>query len=239
MIVCTSISPTHTNKDIQEQCIKSWIDLGLEVYSFNCKAECLTLKEQYPYVNFIETYRTMEYTYGKPLVSINAVLDWCKDQEENNFCLINSDIEIKSDKETIDRVKEQMKTSIVLANRNDYDSDKNVLKPPYLLGIDIFFIHKKWMSFYPQSMHCFGMTFWDYYIPFVALRSGIEVQFVSQNIALHKAHAAQYSNDNWLKSGRYFLWEQGLYQFDDTRGVGQMSTYVYNFIYNASKRTQI
>lgn len=236
MIACTSISPTHINKDIQTEAVNSWINLGMKVYSFNCKAEVMQLKPLYPQVTFIETFRTMDMTYGKPLVAINAVLDWCKDQEDMEFCLINSDIEIRADEGIIGRIREKMGRSIVLCNRNDYIEDKNALNNPYLLGIDIFFIHKKWMSFYPQSMHCFGMTFWDYYIPFVALKSGIDVIFVDQKIALHKAHPAQYSNESWLKSGRYFLWEQGLYQFSDTKGIGQMSTYVYNFIYNASKR---
>lgn len=239
MIACTSISPTHINKDIQRVAIASWLGLGMKVYSFNCKKEVDILKDQYPDVTFIETKRTMELTYGKPLTSINGVLDWCKDQQENDFCLINSDIEINSDKATISRIKTQMSESIVLANRIDYKDNHDTTASPYLRGIDIFFINKKWMPFYPQSMHCFGMTFWDYFIPYVAIKNGIDVVFIDQKIAFHKAHEAQYSHDNWLKSGRFFLWEQGLYQYDDTTGVGRMSNFVFNYIYNASQRKQI
>jgi len=88
-------------------------------------------------------------------------------------------------------------------------------------------------------MHCFGMTFWDYWIPYVALENQIKVYFINQNFAYHKRHAAQYSDDNWRKSGRFFLWESGLYQFDDLAGIGKMSGYVYNYIYTNAKRIDI
>lgn len=239
MIACTSISPSHINKDIQARAISSWISLGMKVYSFNCESEIEALKAQYDYVEFVPTNRTMQLTYGKPLVNISAVLDWCMQQEPNEFCLINSDIELNCDEALIERVHTRMADSILLCNRTDYTESYDTNMHSYLLGIDVFFIHKKWMINFPQSMHCFGMTFWDYFVPYTAIRCGINVIFLEQKIAFHKAHVQQYSQDNWRKSGRFFLWEQGLYQFDDIRGIGDMSTHVYNFIYNASRRLMI
>ncbi len=237
MIAITSISPTHINADIQSQAVKSWIDLGMKVYSLNNAYECGLLKDKHPEITFIETHRTMQHVYGKPLVSINAALDFCKDQIEDHFCLINSDIELKTDKQTISRIEKLMEKSIVLANRVDYDT--NHTGGQYLQGIDVFFIHRNFLYIYPQSMHCFGMTFWDYEIPFTAAKSGVDVTFLQQNIAYHKKHAFQYSQDNWKKSGRYFLWQHNLYQFNDTTDIGKMSTFVYNYIYNYSKRVEV
>lgn len=237
MIAITSISPTHTNSGIQAKAVKSWIDLGMTVYSLNSKSECDNLKYKYTNVTFIETHRVMDKIYGKPLVSINAMIDFCKDQDSEHFCLINSDIELRTDRQTIDRISKTMEKSIVLANRVDYEGGSNGNK--YLLGIDVFFIHRNFLYIYPQSMHCLGMTFWDYEIPFTAAKSGIEVIFLKQDIAFHKAHNAQYSADNWRKSGRYFLWQHELYQFNDKTDIGKMSTYIYNFIYNYSKRLEI
>jgi len=239
VVAITSISPTHINANIQSDAIKSWIDLGFKVYSFNSPKEIETLNGQYDNVEFVPTYRTMEITYGKPLVSINAVLDWAKEREDQHYCLINSDIELIMDLEMVERVKLQMDKSIVLDNRIDYDTTKALTSHKYMMGIDVFFIHKKWLSIYPQSMHCFGMTFWDYFIPYVAIQNGVDVKFIKQNTAYHKKHSAQYSMDNWKKSGRFFLWEAGLYQFNDTTDVGKMSTFVFNYIYNASKRIEI
>lgn len=237
MIAVTSISSTHINGDIQKKATQSWIDLGLKVYSLNNKAECEALKNKYPNVTFIETERTFEFYYGKPLVGISAALDFCKDYDLDHFVLINSDIELRTDKQTIERIKAKMPEAIILANRVDYNNEPTGLK--YLLGIDVFFIHRNFLYIYPQSMHCFGMTFWDYEIPYTAAKRGVEVIFLKQNIAFHKEHQAQYSVDNWKKSGRYFLWQHELYQFSDTHDIGRMSAFVYNFIYNYSKRLEI
>lgn len=237
MIACTSISPKHANNDIQLKAVNSWNDLGLKVYSFNCKKECEQLAPLYPNVTFIETNRTMEYHFGKPYVSINAVIDWAKESEFNEFCIINSDIELKTDIDTINRIKSAMAEKILLCNRVNYDTDYKGTQ--YLQGIDVFFIHKKWMSIFPQTIFCFGQCFWDYWIPFTASKNGIEVQFIKQDIAFHKNHNVQYSEENWNKTGRYFMWNNDLYQFHPTQGIGKMSTFVFNYIYNYSRRKQI
>jgi len=237
MIAITSISPTHINEGIQLKAVNSWIDLGLHVISMNCKKECDLLEPLYPMVEFVETTRTMEVTYGKPYVSINAVLDFCKNQKENHFCIINSDIEIKTDKEKIENIKNQMNDSIILVNRVNYDTD--YIGKQYKQGIDGFFINRKFLSIYPQTVFCFGICFWDYWIPYMALLSGINVYFIKNNIAYHKNHAVQYSKDSWLKAGRYFLWEHTLYQFNPTQGIGEMSNFVYKYIYENSKQIEI
>lgn len=237
MIACTSISPKHANNEIQLKAVNSWIELGLTVYSFNNKKECSELQPLYPNVTFIPTARTMEHHYGKPYVSINAVLDYCRELDEDYFCLINSDIELKTDKETIQRIKDKMPNSIVLANRVNYDTDYNGSQ--YMAGIDVFFLHKRFIPIYEQSQFCFGQCFWDYWIPYNAAKYNIEVIFVKQNIAFHKNHAAQYSQEHWMKAGQYFIWQNQLYQFHPIQGVGKMSTFVYNYIYNYSKRKEI
>lgn len=238
MICITSISPNHVNRDQQLKAVKSWIDLGCEVVSFNHASELEQLKDKYKTVNFIATDRTMELTYGKPLVSISAILDWAKSQQEEHYCIINSDIELKTDSQTMVRIREQMNHSIVLCNRVNYENEIKEGKE-YLFGIDVFFVHKKFVHLYPQSMHCFGQCFWDYEIPFTAAKKGVEIVFLKQQIAFHKNHLVQYKDDDWRKAGRYFLWHHELYQFDDIHGIGKMSTYVYNFIYNNAKRILI
>lgn len=237
MIACTSISPKHANNDIQLKAVNSLMELGFKVYSFNNKQECKDLEPLYPNVTFIETYRTLEHHYGKPYVSINAVLDWCKEQNEDYFCLINSDIELKTDKATVERIKAKMNNNIVLANRVNYSDEYKGSQ--YLAGIDVFFLHRKYIEIYEQSQFCFGQCFWDYWIPYRASKYAVDVVFIKQDIAFHKQHNAQYSHDHWLKAGQYFIWQNQLYQFHPIQGVGKMSTFVYNFIYNYSRREQI
>lgn len=237
MIAVTSISPTHKNGDIQKKAIESWQKLGLKVYSLNNIDECQLLGSEYDTVTFVPTNRTMEKTYGKPIINLNAIFDFCLSLEnENDFCIINSDIEIDSDFDTLERIKQSMQTNIVMANRINYKDIKRGAK--YLSGIDVFFINRNFLKVFPQSMHALGMTFYDYFIPYTATKAGIQCILLEQDFAYHLEHATQYSHDNWLKSGRYFIWENELYQFNHTQ-IGRMSTFVYEYIYNSTIRKKI
>lgn len=237
MIALTSISPTHINKDIQKKAVKSWLDLGMRVVSMNSELEVISLMEFYPEVEFITTDRTMEHLFGKPYVMISAMIDWCKSQDESHFCLINSDIELRMDAETLSRLQDRMKTAVWMANRVNYR--EGYTGTQYLDGIDVFFLHKRFLSIYNQSLYCIGQCFWDYWIPYKAIMNRLPVKFIKQDVAFHKEHTIQYNSDMWKKSGRYFLWENDLYQFSDTQGIAQMSKFVYNFIYNGSRREEV
>lgn len=239
MICITSISPSHINSGIQSKAIKSWIDCGMKVFSMNCRSECEILKSLYPDVEFIPTFQTMELSFKKPYVRINAVLDWCKGAHKEHFCIINSDIELKTDADTIIRIEKEMETALVLANRVNYETEYT--GEQYLSGIDVFFIHKKWLNNFAQTLFCFGQCFWDYWVPYSATQRGIELTFIKQNIAFHKNHNAQYDQDQWLKTGRLFIWEHNLYQFNSTqpKEIGRMSSHVYNYIYATAKRKEI
>lgn len=237
MKALTSISPYHVNNEQQSKAVKSWIDLGLEVYSFNHYKEIELLKDAYPDVTFIGTYQTMENTFNKPYVRVNAVLDWCKDQMDDHFCIVNSDIELKVN--SLDNIKLEMESSIVMANRVNHNGD--YIGGQYTLGIDVFFIHKKWLGAFSQTIFCFGQCFWDYWIPYSASKAGIDTTFIQQDIAYHLNHNAQYNHDQWLKCGRYFQWEQGLYNYQSSMpsDIGRMNQDVFNYIYTTGKRKTI
>lgn len=238
MIACTSISPKHANNDIQKIATDSWIANGIKVYSFNCPAEVEILSPLYPDVTFVPTHRTMEHHFGKPYVSINAVLDWCKDQAEDLYCLINSDIELASDLNLVSQIANGLTDTIYLCNRYNYSTDKGSGRI-FRDGIDVFFVHKKFMDIYPQSVFCFGQCHWDYWIPYRALLSQINVQYIDTPFAFHKMHPVQYSYENWLKTGRFFRLDNGLYQFDDKTGVPAMSKYIFNILNTGIKRVKM
>lgn len=237
MKAVTSIAPKHINGDIQKKAVESWLSLGLEVYSMNSPKECEILQPQYPEVKFIPTQRTMEGLFGKPYVSVNAILDWFKEQDGDYFVLINSDIELRTDKEKIGRIRDKMADSLIMCNRVNY-TDKGE-KGQYLAGVDVFFIHRNFLSIFPQSLFCLGQCHFDYWIPYTASNAGVDIVFVKEDMAYHKDHNAQYDHNNWLKTGRLLLWMADLYQFSDTNGIPKMSTFVYNFIYSSARRVNI
>jgi hypothetical protein len=208
--------------------------MGYKVYSFNHISEIATLKDIYKGVNFIPTSRTQKEIFGKHYVCVNAIFDFAI---ENKFdiCLINSDIELKIDKETLQRIELKMADSIVMANRVNYEFEYTGAQ--YTQGIDAFFISNKFLNLFPQTSFCLGQCHFDYFIPYWAIGMGVETFFIKQDIIYHKNHNAQYSQENWIKTGHHLMWLTNLYQF--TNQIGKMSTFVYNYIYNASQRITI
>lgn len=233
MIAITSVSPTHIHADIQQVAIDSWVNLGFKCYSFNNKSEIKVLQEKYQNVSFVETNKTMENIFGRPYVSITAMIDWAKTQESDLFCLINSDIELANDPKLVDRIIKRATSSVIVSNRFDYTKSKKKLTQ-YLAGIDVFFLNKEQLSVYPQSLFCMGQCFWDYFIPFVALRNDYEVVMLQNQFALHKLHPAQYSHENWEKTANIFAIENNL-PFKG-QGVEKMSDLVFNFLNLMAKK---
>jgi len=232
MIALTSISPTHINKGIQRKAVESWKRLGMEVYSFNHPFEIPRLSE-YTGVNFISTEQTMQHVFKKPYVQITAMIDWAKKQNEEQFLLINSDIELAFDKHLLVKVKNELKDKMIICHRNDYLKNKKAAEP-YILGIDVFFIDRKFLGIFPPSLFCMGNCHWDYNIPFTAIKNGIEVVNLQNRFAYHKKHHVQYSEKNWEITGKYFMLEHNL----DIDNIGRLTELVFNFLQlNAKKVT--
>jgi hypothetical protein len=55
-----------------------------------------------------------------------------------------------------------------------------------------------------------GMTHWDYWIPYRAIKNNIPVFKTNEKLLFHKLHQAQYSMANWLKMSKYFQMENDL-----------------------------
>lgn len=233
MIAITSVSPTHVHSEIQQGAIDSWVKLGFKCYSFNNKSESDLLRKKYKNIEFIETDKTMEQSFGKPYVSITSMIDWAKTQDSELFCLINSDIELVDDSRLLTKIANKSTSSVIVSNRHDYTKSKKKLTQ-YLAGIDVFFLNKKHLSIYPQSLFCMGQCFWDYFIPFVALRNDYEVIMLQNKFALHKLHAVQYSHENWEKTANIFAIENDL-PFKG-QAVEQMSDLVFNFLNLMAKK---
>jgi hypothetical protein len=223
MIAITSISPGHKNYESQLNAIKSWIDAGYRVVSMNCKEEIEVLKDEFKDVEFVETLRHNKVLFGKPYIVASALIDYLKTQNDEYNLLINSDIIINGDTE---KIKLLSKEQILIMNRGDFETDMSKSKV-YELGFDGFFINRKFLDVFPQTILCLGQCFWDYWIPYSAIQAKVKVLTYREPYLFHKMHNAQYSADQWRKTGEIFRAEMGLMNFSK---VGQMSDYVFKRI---------
>lgn len=228
MIALTSISPKHINQGIQKIAVQSWLDLGMEVVSMNSEKEIELLKEEYKgtKVKFIASHRTMEVKFGRPLITINALLDYAKDQKDDHFMIINSDIIIKDVCDTLPGIRQRMENAVTMVKRRDFETDINK-NEVFDSGIDIFFIHKKFLNIFPQAIYCIGECWWDYWIPYVLLQNGITVHKLNEPFAFHKKHNIQYDMYKWGWIAEYFKLDHNL----KGKNAAQLNQYVFNYIH--------
>lgn len=198
MIIATSLSPGHANCDNQKAAVKSWQEFGSCV-SLNSEKEIEILREQgYDGIDFVQTTRTVEGIIGKPLVNINAFFDFAK-QLGQDLLLINSDIVLM-------RMPDLKPDGITMLSRHDYKDDINESEM-FKHGWDVFYIPNNFLSIFPPSIYSMGCSWWDYFLPYRAIRASVPVYYPRAKYVFHKFHETQYSYQEWAKIGEYFRWE--------------------------------
>jgi hypothetical protein len=236
MIAITSISPSHANFQSQFDAINSWIEAGYKVVSLNSKEEIEALKG-FVEVDFVETSRTNEVLFKKPYVLISAIIDYAKELDEECVLIINSDVIIKDSGNQAEYLKSISKEGIVIINRYDFENDLSEGKK-YEQGFDGFFINKKWLHIFPQSVLCMGQCFWDFWIPYQSILSKVPVFKIQEPYLYHRSHGAQYSTENWLATGEIFRGEVSCREkkIAGFRDVSRMSSYVFQKIIESIKK---
>jgi hypothetical protein len=230
MIAITSISPGHKNFENQFNAIESWIRAGYKVVSLNSKQEIEKLSE-FKNVEFVETSRTNERLFEKPYVIVSAIIDHLKTRDEDHFLIINSDILINDFMEFTESIKDISERGIIIMNRSDYKENMDEARR-YELGFDGFFINKKWLHIFPQTVLCLGQCFWDYWVPYQAILAGVDIFKLNEPYLFHKSHPVQYSVQNWTATGEIFRGEVSCLDKRVTsfNRVDRMCSYVYHRI---------
>lgn len=224
MIAITSISPGHKNYDSQLRAIQSWKDAGYEVVSVNSKEEIEQLKGFD--VKFIPTNRHNQQLFGKPYVTVSAIIDYLKEVKSKYSLIINSDIIIRDPENITEELKKRSEESIIIMNRRDFDTDIDINKV-YENGFDAFFINEKFLDQFPQTILCLGQCHWDYWLPYVSIINKVKVKKLKEPYIYHHIHSIQYSAANWLKTGEIFMGEVGLIKM---KKVNEVSNHVHRFI---------
>ena len=201
MLILTSLSPNHHNKELQIDCVKSWMPYG-EVWSLNTQKEIDIIgQENYPGVKMLPTDKTMEHLFGKSLVNISAFFDIAKIHREDLF-IINSDIHVKD-------LPELRQDGVTVFSRYDYRDtmDQSLL---FKNGFDAFYIPERFLKLYPPSLYAMGSVFWDFNVPYRMILNNVPLYYPKGRHLFHKWHQNQYSYAEWLWLGELFAWEHRL-----------------------------
>jgi len=197
MIICTSLSPFHSNKAIQAECVRSWQKLAF-VYSLNTQKEIELIENEYFGVCFVKTHRTSETLFGRPLISINAIFDFAIENEQDLF-MINSDI-------YVDSLPPLHTDGITIFSRWDYEDHFGQGKL-FLHGFDGFFFPKHLLKLYPPTIYALGGCYFDHSIPLRYIQMNVPVYWPQGKHLFHKLHKTQYSIDEWLWLADFFRFE--------------------------------
>lgn len=222
MILVTSLSPGHANKDNQLRAIESWKKICRPI-SLNTRDEIERMKgydlmTELRDIDFIPTEKTIHGIVEKPLISLNAIFDFAR-ALKTDLLLTNSDIIIRD----LPKLREDGITAFA---RWDYeDSMDNSLMFPN--GYDVFYIPYKFLSIFPVSVYGLGAPWWDYHVPYRAFTKSVPVYFGGHKVAFHKKHNAQYDYREWCKLGEYFRWE---FDIDRSLHVDQLARDILNQI---------
>lgn len=212
MIIISSLSPNHSNFLLQLEAVDSWVQFG-KCYSLNTAAEIEHLKPLYPEINFIETHRTLEAIFGKPFVSINALMDFAIELQED-LLIVNSDIILTA-------LPAFHTNGLTILSRWDYTDHFGDARL-FVAGYDIFFIPKAFLKIFPPSIYSLGQTFWDHALPYRFIINNIPVYWPKDKCAFHKFHKTQWRFEHWEKMGQYFQWE---FQLNKNLSIGQVATH--------------
>jgi len=195
MILLTTFSPT--NIENQQNALKSWINLGYSVISFNSKNDINQLKQHFE-IEFIET-DNLGTEFGKDYVKLNVFTEWIKNNE--SALLINSDIEILKNIEIND-----VWCEIQVFQRHDYKEHHKINKR-FESGFDAFYLTKQFCNEFPKTELLIGQCHWDYLIPMIALKKCYKIKSPNSAIIYHKEHKLQYDTTKWKQTAKIFASE--------------------------------
>jgi hypothetical protein len=217
MIIMTSLSPGHSNKDNQHNAVKSWQEYG-DCFSMNSIDEIISLQPVFDNVDFIKTDRTVTQLIGKPLISINAMIDFANKYWQD-LLLINSDIILTG-------LPELRKDGVTIFSRYDYTNSFDDAKM-FIYGFDVFHIPHHLLSIFPPSVYSLGCAWFDLSIPYRCILNKIPVYYPEGRYAYHKIHPTQYNMEEWNYISEYFKWE---FKLDKRLSGGQVATMIMNKI---------
>ena len=223
MKIFSSIPKAHANgMDYIQMCVKSWQQHG-EVYSVNHPDEIRAIKDMFPDVHFIPTFQTQVAMTGKPLVTLDAILNEMRIYHDGQTMFLNADCWLVDNKEQVKRLFQTDRFTYL--HRWNYEDLATA--SIYRNGIDGFLFTNFSVLDYVQATHyCLGQTYFDLYYPYAISMAGMEICTTEEPTLFHKNHKEQYSPESWVRMGDY----TGLIIGKKMHKPAQVTEFLYHYL---------
>lgn len=211
--VYVSPSPTHAlGADHQAMCSASW--KPLPTVQVKPKEDGGSL-------------RSGARLFGRPYVFIDDIFKEFLATKDELCIITNSDIELRDPANTLASYFDKAREGIVIANRQDHNGD--YIPHVYPHGFDVFILNRAFVESLPPSLFCLGQTWWDYWLPWRAIKQGVPLHKVKEPIFWHHRHPQQHNGKQWERMTEHFQWIEDSFK-------GQKSQYITNKVYTEIQR---
>ena len=226
LVVLTSLSPSPAAAERQRTCLATWRKAGLEVVSLNPPEETLHVKGYGVHVQ--QVVRTGFATYGRHVVPINEFVSWVDDAKEPAL-LLNADIELRMTRGQVQHLAELAAAGMPMVARVNHDPGMaNARVEP--AGFDGFVVSPRHCHLYAESFLSLGQPWWDYWVPWMALKAGEGLLLPREPVAFHLRHQGGWGWPTWTLGAREFARLTGLYGGDDHAAYSRLSATAYTDI---------
>lgn len=228
-IIATSIAPV--NIDNQRNAIDTWIRLGFDVISLNCKEEWEIIRNYFPDINFHIVDKDAREELGKPYVYFDSFMDFFKNSDYDICGIVNSDIYFFNlDESFKEYIAGEATGSLVYGSRMEINSLDNLSGVFYNKGFDYFFFDREFSHIYPATGLCIGQPAWDFWIIFEPIAKKLKVKKIINPIAYHISHKINWETQNISKFLRHIFFRQEVLCFNEFSRVQNFWEYSINFI---------
>jgi hypothetical protein len=195
VIALTSIAPDPARVPAQRAYLDTWRAAGLVPVSLNHPSEVAALTDAYPGVEVVATEATAEVPFGRPYVRLNAFFEWIA--RHGTALVINADLRVQATPGQIEGLAALAAAGMpYLLQYNCTSPGVQVIEP---CGISAFAVHPRLVPLYDSTFLCLGKPWWDYWVPYVALKAGVPLYCPTQILCYHAQHARSgWSEADWL-----------------------------------------
>ncbi len=198
----TSMNPNPARAERQLLCLRSWLQVGLNVVVVNTAEELDGM--DLPAGVTTAPCDDMTTIYDRKTQFVSSLIQAGIDTG-HQFMLINSDIEIDGNASLIDKAMDHS-DSLTIGIRHNYYAGRRVQAVREPSGLDVFLMTPELARTIPDAPFGIGKPAWDYWLPLHFKLANTPFHWIKSPLFYHEKHPLGWSRSEW-ELGRDFLIE--------------------------------
>lgn len=215
VVIATSVAPRmqrldprgiDIGPDLQQRCVAAFAEQFGAVLAFNYSEEVAAVAADHPAATVIDVGPASASPFERPLVDIGAVFrHFARLTDVDVFGLANSDVLASFGPADAACAIDCARKGLVTFQRSETHDLASPAGPPYATGYDMFLFNRRVLEVVPMDGLCFGVPWWDYALPVMAMQAGITLFRGQPRFVRHYSHDVRWSREMWLAGLRAYL----------------------------------